>query len=321
MASYRRFIASRSGFTLIELLVVIAIIAILIGLLLPAVQKVRQAAARMTTSNSLKQIVLAAHNYQSSKGYLPAYMTSSYVYDENWNYTGGDFGFFYDILPYVEQENLYRQGEQNGPSSIGQTRVKMYEAPTDFSIAGNGMVKYSEYDSNTWDYVTKDYAASSFTVNSGGLGYSYKVVYPPSYNYNYSYSSKMTLEKNYTDGTSNTIMASETLAGCFLYGDKGSTYAYIYMGAWVQSNGTSFYGYYYSSGSYEYGYPDATFNVSGQQCGSADWSKWERSPMSSRSDILVGMADGSVRAYTSGTANRVMWMIASPSDGAVTPNW
>jgi prepilin-type N-terminal cleavage/methylation domain-containing protein/prepilin-type processing-associated H-X9-DG protein len=158
----------RKGFTLIELLVVIAIIAILIGLLLPAVQKVREAAARMQCANNLHQIGLALHNYHSDFNKLPPASQMPYCYDFNngislklrtktgTNPFGPNWAIL--ILPYIEQGNLYNQSGASGypgfspvPSdtsganvggpllskfnlswmSIGGTQVKTYLCPSD----------------------------------------------------------------------------------------------------------------------------------------------------------------------------------------------
>jgi len=133
----------RKGFTLIELLVVIAIIALLMALLLPAVQKVREAANKMLCASNLRQIGIANHNYHNDYLKFPA---------GQWGCPGpafawGDYnwaGMIYQVLPYMEQDNLYKQFTGMGARNIGnwwnintlhltwaQTRMKMLQCPSD----------------------------------------------------------------------------------------------------------------------------------------------------------------------------------------------
>ena len=145
-----RLVRSRVGFTLIELLVVIAIIAILIGLLLPAVQKVREAASRMSCQNNLKQIGLAAHNYESANGRLPPGNLGGNA--STGFYGGQSVGSLFFILPYVEQDNLFKKftgqyslettvafpsipatnwWNANPDFSLSYTKIKTYKCPSD----------------------------------------------------------------------------------------------------------------------------------------------------------------------------------------------
>ncbi|MBI3407770.1 MAG: DUF1559 domain-containing protein [Planctomycetes bacterium] len=124
----------RAAFTLIELLVVIAIIAILIGLLVPAVQKVRSAAARIDCANNLKQIGLALHNYHDVNKVLPPGYSASGPYVDGATDTSPGWGWAAYILPYVEQDTLFRQIDLTKPIETQpaiQNTVRVFLCPSD----------------------------------------------------------------------------------------------------------------------------------------------------------------------------------------------
>ena len=171
--------ARRAAFTLIELLVVIAIIAILIGLLLPAVQKVREAAARTQSTNNLKQIALAMHNYQDSAGSLPNNGTQEYTqwqfgppYNNNYpnpkNAQGTSWAF--KILPFIEQGNMYNNYDFNTPikTFLDPARAGTGLSAEPFDKAKIGMA------SSDWDQVgmvcrtgaVSDYAANGLLIGT-----------------------------------------------------------------------------------------------------------------------------------------------------------
>ncbi len=202
----RRHRVGRGGFTLIELLVVIAIVAVLMGLLLPAVQKVREAANRAQCLNNLKQMGLALHNYHDQAGSLP----SGYICQPqpDPNYTAVGWGWASLLLPNIEQGNLARQinfalpvadVSNSGPRT---TLLKLYACPSDratgiFTVQSQGGAPMVQA------------ATNSYAANSGAGGDIDQEL--DDFNGVFSRNSRIRFA-DITDGTSNTIAIGERAA-------------------------------------------------------------------------------------------------------------
>jgi prepilin-type N-terminal cleavage/methylation domain-containing protein len=224
---------ARRGFTLIELLVVIAIIAILIGLLLPAVQKVREAAARMSCGNNLKQLNLASLNYESANGYLPPGSVTTTPNQAVLPMSG--IGTMPYLLAYVEQDNVYRQLNQGlfpypplGTPTVqwwssnfgqGQIKIKTFVCPSDnvneISPASGEFAAQATYPGGmtAWYFSgNNNLGRTNYATNAGALGnvsnYSPYDRYCGPY-----YQNSRTRLTDVSDGTSLTFGFGEMLGG------------------------------------------------------------------------------------------------------------